>query len=69
MHWLSYTGFDSLFDYPIDEVEDDPDVLEDPIYSMDIQVRDYFYSFFYLKEEWSQYFITARVTEKTICFG
>lgn len=27
-----------MFDFPVEEVEDDPDVLEDPIYSMDIQV-------------------------------
>lgn len=33
-----YPGFDNIFDdFPIDEVEDDPDILEDPIYSMDIQ--------------------------------
>ena len=32
-------GFDALFEFPIEEVEDDPDILEDPIYSMDIQVN------------------------------
>lgn len=32
------SGFDFMFDFPVEEVEDDPDVLEDPIYSMDIQV-------------------------------
>ena len=32
------TGYDSLFDFPIEEEEDDPDILEDPIYDMDIQV-------------------------------
>ena len=32
-----FPGFDSLFDFPVDEVEEDPDILEDPIYSMDIQ--------------------------------
>ena len=32
-------GFDSVYDdYVHDEVEDDPDILEDPIYSIDIQV-------------------------------
>ena len=33
------TGYDSLFDFPIEEEEDDPDILEDPIYDMDIQVN------------------------------
>ncbi|XP_046853587.1 importin-9-like [Xenia sp. Carnegie-2017] len=32
-----FPGFDFMFDFPVEEVEDDPDVLEDPIYSMDIQ--------------------------------
>lgn len=35
---IARTGFDSLFDFHDIEVEDDPDILEDPIYSMDIQV-------------------------------
>lgn len=39
-------GFDNIYDdFPIDEVEDDPDILEDPIYSMDIQVSVLLYLF------------------------